>query len=250
MDESPRNSAIVTHAHSDVLWANSSPGNRSQRARPPSAKLRPTIAPKLVSPNAILRSYCNTRTGRNSCRSRACEVSSVAKQVSSGPRIEFPRGAHDWCIVITSTAATTSSVRIQPAANTRRPILKNSRALAPFHTAGRMSWCELRPSGPSPESLAPDPADNHQSTMSLCFLLFCRYLSARQPAAKLRPTFTPKFISPIAILTSYCSKRTSRTSCRRAACEVGRVAKQVSFATKNRLSRCDAKPLDATCRNQ
>src|SRR5438105_2341020 len=55
-----------------------------------------------------------------------------AKWKSFAPRIEFLRGAHDRCHVLTPTAATTSGVRTKAAAKTGRPKLKNPRARRHF----------------------------------------------------------------------------------------------------------------------
>jgi hypothetical protein len=94
---------------------------------------------------------------------RHLDRTSGAKQKTFAPRIEFERGLLDWCIVITPTAATTSGVRIEQAAQAACPKLKNSRALAPFHTAPIAPWrktgefcnrkstfiCSAKPGGPA-----------------------------------------------------------------------------------------------------
>jgi hypothetical protein len=84
-------------------------------------------------------------TARPTTISRRHMHSTGAKPMSFAPRIEFPRGAHEWCIVLTPTAAITSGLRIQTAVKTCRSILENPRAPSPFHTTGITRGAKTRP---------------------------------------------------------------------------------------------------------
>jgi hypothetical protein len=109
-------------------------------------------------------------TLRQTSISRHREHMSGAQWMRFAPRIEFPRGAHDWCIVITPTVATTSGVRVQEAAKACPAKLENPRALAPFHTTGITPRCKTRPSGSSPRppiARRQLPALDHQSRIPI-----------------------------------------------------------------------------------